>query len=561
MFDYLQQFNNLPKDLRDKVSSPEAMEALAVLEKKYQVELAVLVMKVMVKSLPLKSLPSNLIEEFNLEADRANKLAEEMTEVIFRRVADHLQLKPIQPTPPKSDNLEVIIKEAGVILPSSDLLSRFKVILSTYLKGVRSKIATRDALAKDINLGGLNLSSTEIDRIFKACEHHSNNNPDNKISLPSPSSVLDKIIAAEKNKIIPEEYDFKKALASGQIKRPAPKLESPEKQIEIASPKEKKSLEAPEVVKKLEAPEKIILPEIVPAKEFPKKDLDIKSVSEKAMPVKTVAVQAPEKKNDGPASPSLNPEIQPNKINSQIPQPKLAIKASPSEAAPIKKEVKPSSPRHRFSLIPSWLRRSSSKEVSKEADKKVVEKAEQAPIKKVDLPQNKKENREVDVKKQIFVEENIIKKDSPVKAPESQSVSRPPFVASARPASHLRETASKPVMHDVKPAPRVMGPIEELQFLDLVNFRRLGKNPEEISAKIFSKIKLLEADGYDKMIAGVRAWRRSPVNLLYLKMMKEAISKGQTIKDFATSVQNNKDNYLSLEEIEGIIAMNSKLIF
>jgi hypothetical protein len=33
MFDYLQQFNSLPRDLRDKISSPEAMAKLSVIEK------------------------------------------------------------------------------------------------------------------------------------------------------------------------------------------------------------------------------------------------------------------------------------------------------------------------------------------------------------------------------------------------------------------------------------------------------------------------------------------------------------------------------------------------
>lgn len=116
-------------------------------------------------------------------------------------------------------------------------------------------------------------------------------------------------------------------------------------------------------------------------------------------------------------------------------------------------------------------------------------------------------------------------------------------------------------MRDVKPVPKVMGPIEELQFLDLLNFRRLGKTPVEITAKIFSKIKLLEAEGYDKMVAGVRAWRQSPVNRLYLKMGQEAIKKGITIKELASSYENDSKNYLSLEEIEEIIVMNSKLVF
>ena len=132
-------------------------------------------------------------------------------------------------------------------------------------------------------------------------------------------------------------------------------------------------------------------------------------------------------------------------------------------------------------------------------------------------------------------------------------------IASSRPA--FVSSNSKQAMHDIKPIPKVMGPIEELQFLDLLNFRRLGKTPDEITAKIFAKIKLLEVDGYDKMVLGVKAWRQSPVNHLYLKMMKEAINKGLTIKNFASSMEKENKDYLSLLEIEAILLMNSKLIF
>jgi hypothetical protein len=135
----------------------------------------------------------------------------------------------------------------------------------------------------------------------------------------------------------------------------------------------------------------------------------------------------------------------------------------------------------------------------------------------------------------------------------------PKPVAAARPI--FAPSILKQAMHDIKPVPKVMGPLEELQFLDLINFRRLGKTPAEITAKIFSKIKLLEADGYDKMVAGVRAWRQSPVNRLYLKMVQEAIGKGMTIKEYAVEIQKEKKDYLTIEEIEGILAMNSKLVF
>jgi hypothetical protein len=116
-------------------------------------------------------------------------------------------------------------------------------------------------------------------------------------------------------------------------------------------------------------------------------------------------------------------------------------------------------------------------------------------------------------------------------------------------------------MHDIKPMPKALGPIEELQFLDLVNFRRLGKTPEEITEKILKKIKLLERDGYDKMVAGVRAWRQSPVNRAYLRLGQDAVSHGVSLKEAISAAQAKDPTGLTLEEVEGIIALNGRLTF
>ena len=121
--------------------------------------------------------------------------------------------------------------------------------------------------------------------------------------------------------------------------------------------------------------------------------------------------------------------------------------------------------------------------------------------------------------------------------------------------------AARPQMHDIRPVPKIMGPIEELQFLDLINFRRLGKTPAEITAKILAKIKLLEKDGYDKMVAGVRAWRESPVSRLYLRLGQEAIAQEAPLKEIIALRQKEAKEYLSLEEVEAIVSLNSKLSF
>ena len=64
MFDYLQQFNQLPEALKTKVSSPEAMAILSDLESRYRVDLAMVVMKLMIKSLTIKDLQPLFISEF-----------------------------------------------------------------------------------------------------------------------------------------------------------------------------------------------------------------------------------------------------------------------------------------------------------------------------------------------------------------------------------------------------------------------------------------------------------------------------------------------------------------
>lgn len=129
---------------------------------------------------------------------------------------------------------------------------------------------------------------------------------------------------------------------------------------------------------------------------------------------------------------------------------------------------------------------------------------------------------------------------------------------SPRPAASS-ETRTR--MEDVRSRPKVMGPLEELKYLDLTNFRRLGNNPKEITAKIVMKIRLLEKDGYDRMVGGVQAWRQSPVNRIYVRLVQEAVAKGMTLREIIAARQAENKETLSMDEIEAIVAMNSQLMF
>lgn len=122
-------------------------------------------------------------------------------------------------------------------------------------------------------------------------------------------------------------------------------------------------------------------------------------------------------------------------------------------------------------------------------------------------------------------------------------------------------TSNKLRMEDIKPVAKAMSPIDELAFLDLVNFRRLSDNSDEAVLKIFNKIKLLEKDGYDKMVSGVKAWRQNEVNRLYVKIGQETLLKGLSLKEVIVERQKRNMPFLKVEEINAISKLNGRLSF
>lgn len=486
MFDYLQQFNSLPKDLKDKVSSSKAMSVLSEIESRYRVDLAMVVMKVMIKTLTFKELPLIFASEFGLAPEQADSLTNELKAKIFTPVADYVGISSELQVLDLYKDINLLIKEAGLLIPSEFLVERLKKILATYLRGVRSRIDTRASLAKDIATGGLNLSAIEVDRVLKVCDSHKykyNGEIESTVKALPASSRLDKIIsgadapaAAAKSS---GEYDLKRALASGETK----------------------SIVAPEPMLEITAGHK------VPATEKIEKK-----------PV---------------ATPTLKPEIK------STPAPKIEV--------PIKETA---------SGLPEKLI------VQKPETNRLIKKifadgglAAKGAVRIANISEDAVLAAQPFAKSPLAAAKGVSSAVTP-------KANRPVNTAAARSAAPQEETGSgRKQMHDIKPIPKIMGPLEELQFLDLTNFRRLGKTPEEITAKILNKIKLLERDGYEKMIMGISAWRKSPVSRLYLKIVSEAVSVNLPLKDAIIARESRKEEGLSLAEIEAIMSLNSKLVF
>lgn len=115
-------------------------------------------------------------------------------------------------------------------------------------------------------------------------------------------------------------------------------------------------------------------------------------------------------------------------------------------------------------------------------------------------------------------------------------------------------------MQDVRFEQKLSGPVEQLKSMRLVDFRRLSSDPEKAIEKIMDDIDLLENEGYDKRIAGIKAWRKSPVSQTYARLSRESLSTGKSLKQVVKS-KSGDDKTLNWAEVQAIMKLNSKLRF
>jgi hypothetical protein len=607
MFDYLQKFNSLSKDLRDKVSSASVMASLTELENRYHVDLAMVVMKVMIKEMALQDLPAYFSGEVLLAPEKAADLTRELKEKVFMVAADHLGLAADKRAWDLDKDAGLLIKEAGLVLPSADLLGRFKNILAIYLRGVRSKIDTRASLSKPVVNGGLSLSDAEINRVLKICDSHQFKSLEIDAAAASrpvvPAGRLDKIIAgAEKisatSRGSAEEYNLKQVIADGRIKVPEKldtkhELPAAEKQLDLPSPEEQLILPSSgqTVAKQTQSVQSKSVAAVKPS--VPPRPTATPSAVKTVPAASIVSVTQIPTVPTAPTVPPLAAAL-PTRAFRPIPQGqtlqplKKILPSSP--VTPTKAKVKLSKP------LGFWAKLFTSKKKLKLTAAKIAATPLVAKTPTVPTPPTASSVSKIPVAPSAPVAPKMpLTQSAPIapktpfaqsassvpptplvpkvpvasKIPVASSVAHPvpsapsvpvvPKTTLARPAPVA--SASRPRLQDIKAVPKVMGPIEELQFLDVVNFRHLGQTPAEMTAKVLAKIKLLEKDGYDKMVAGVRAWRQSPVNRLYLRSGQEAIVAGISLKEAIEKRRQSGQDYLTREEIEAVVSLNGKLVF
>lgn len=143
---------------------------------------------------------------------------------------------------------------------------------------------------------------------------------------------------------------------------------------------------------------------------------------------------------------------------------------------------------------------------------------------------------------------------------EPAAMSTAPAAKTFLPKLRRSRLVKKPMVDDVRLQPSmVMGPVDELRAMDLLEFRRLSTNPVQAANRIKDKIDLLAEESVTKQAEGIQAFKESPVNKIYLDLGNESIATGQPVVDLIAGLLQRGTPTLTVEEFNAITDLNKQI--
>lgn len=218
----MQQFEQLPDDVRKRLTSPSAIALREELEKKYGIQLEEFIVRAAIKDFPLGDMALMIKKEFGFSPEQAGDLASEIRKAFFdvtssevvvpaRERESSQQESAVQKMDPRfhgddkgcagdkktegvstavvvqgpsialampktpsltpdeySQVADTVIAENGVVLSDPALGVRLRQIVMTRLKNIRSMIETKEKLIASTALGGAGLSNDVAESLVRA---------------------------------------------------------------------------------------------------------------------------------------------------------------------------------------------------------------------------------------------------------------------------------------------------------------------------------------------------------------------------------------------------------
>lgn len=602
MFDYLSKYNSLPEDLRSRISAPGVLAGINELEKKYSVSLASLVMRVMIKEVNVHELDAFLVEEMNMPGDPAGKLATELRTKVFSAVGDYLGLAPASPPPvplpapsphpelnswkkfapkavPEKERIEVPLNDVPSAPPRvADMPPPLKVIPGQPVFAPTHPVPADNA-QNDLNkLAAQAASHMEISQAqYRSRKQDNQNVSSNFFFSPEDEEEIRELT----RKI---EFFTQSDRLLADIDEKLSRLKN---ELQISFSSEALNDRFHQVIvtylkgirKKIETKETLIKPANVGGLNLSEKTVDqiMFLIEEQLMEDNSdVASKVP------PAVSSPPSEIQPLKKPAIVKEPGLrdvdydfgalikrqeAAEADRSEAR-ASLSSGPASP----SVSPTAV--AAEKDEPKKAALDPAPASAPAPVpspvkspKVISIRQPLKEKAGTG---KFAILDTAHELEAPRPTAALPKISTPDQPAGSHISVPLRQAnmrrplnvdTAKQKLEDVKYIPKIMGPIEELKYLDLVNFRRLSAHPDRAVMKIREKINFLEEENFNKKIEAIKAWRLSPIYKIYLEIGHESISQKAAISDVIDTRKRAGQEYLTPDEFDAIMDLNRSLRF
>lgn len=163
----------------------------------------------------------------------------------------------------------------------------------------------------------------------------------------------------------------------------------------------------------------------------------------------------------------------------------------------------------------------------------------------------------------VVVPKEALNESRPIyKTPDNLPPPKPaPYIAPAKtlPPKAPMLAAKRPSLDDVKFVRKLIGPVEELETMTIIDFRRMSPDPATAAKKIKEKVGLLEKELYAKRAQGIDAWHKSEVARFYRLLGQAAMSESRSIEQIIAERQQAGKPTLTIEEFNAIMELNKEL--
>jgi len=587
MFDYLQQFNNLSKDLRDRISSPEVMSAISALEIKYKVELAAFVMKVMIKKYSANKLAFPLMSDLKMSSDNARLLEKELLEKVFFVVKDYLQISEVADVNGKKED------EGS----DNKLVNRVVIGEKEIKKNLETKVNEEEVKKKLFFQKQKKISVIEEseDRLLiESKKTKKLDKPDREINNNSLNKEVSNYLKETSKQEKADSVVSKKMEENKDIELVSKHNLSIDKQVKEVIIASSISLSSTYLEDRLSMALKTYIKGV--RDKVSTRSALVRGISEGGIGLDNVSVDKlfknishlKSEKQESPVmtKPPISSSLEKKQVEERLKnindsydlKKSIENKKESDNIAkkkenpfPIKKDEKEIKEDNLTNLSTN-IERVEIKTIEEEksdilkvpATKDKDKENEEAKDQKRNLFHFSKKNKQVDIAEggdKSLKLDNLPKERQIVHNETKPLVNNSFTPQTERNKFQPKLNPSKPRLDDIRMVNKIMDPVDELRYIDIVNFRRLGKTPDEAISKIKIKFNLLEKSSYEKMILGIEAWRQNPLNQLYRDITIESINQGKPIPEIIKQREVEKKDILSVEEFKTLINFNREITF